>query len=108
MSHAADTMTPATTKNGWTIVQRASADADGLDRAGAAARPGERRRHIGGGDDDDREGGDVDNDAFEDLGAEFVDMPVLSKAARLGAACVRQDAAEIANGEWGARPRIVL
>ncbi|KAI0297111.1 rab-GTPase-TBC domain-containing protein [Russula brevipes] len=101
MSHGADTMTPATTKNGWTIVQRASADVDGLDSApaaaGAAALPGERRRHIGGTDDDYREGGDADNDAFEDLGAEFVDMPVVSRAARLGAACVRQDAAEIAN-----------
>lgn len=34
---------------------------------------------------------------FEDLEAEFVDMPVLPRA-RPDAACVRKDAAEIANG----------
>lgn len=34
---------------------------------------------------------------FEDLDAEFVDMPVMPRA-RPDAACVRKDAAEIANG----------
>ena len=40
-----------------------------------------------------------DDMTFEDLGDEFVDMPVVPRA-RLDAACVRQDAAEIANGAW--------
>ncbi|KAH9979164.1 rab-GTPase-TBC domain-containing protein [Russula compacta] len=50
--------------------------------------------------DGGREGGsDADNHddmTFDDLGAEFVDMPVV-RSARLNAACVRKDAAEIAN-----------
>ena len=41
-----------------------------------------------------------DDMTFEDLGDEFVDMPVVPRA-RLDAACVRQDAAEIANGACG-------
>ena len=41
-----------------------------------------------------------DDMTFEDLGDEFVDMPVVPWA-RLDAACVRQDAAEIANGACG-------
>ena len=40
-----------------------------------------------------------DDMTFEDLGDEFVDMPVVPRT-RLDAACVRQDAAEIANGAW--------
>jgi hypothetical protein len=47
---------------------------------------------------DGSSGGGDDADNFEDLGAElFVDMPVVPKA-RLGAASVRQDAVDIANG----------
>ena len=92
------TATPTTiTKNGWTIVQKANGDGDGLglglgldDKAAEAALATMF------------EGGDTDNDmTFEDLGAEFVDMPVIPRA-RMGAACVRQDAAEIANGTCGA------
>jgi hypothetical protein len=83
-------------KNGWTIVQKGGED--GRDGAGAGAAlplPAGSQQHISGATDD------VDNDmTFEDLGDElFVDMPVVPKA-RLGAACVRQDAAEIANGAW--------
>ena len=36
---------------------------------------------------------------FDDLGAEFIDMPVVPRA-RQGAGYVRQDAREIANGAW--------
>jgi hypothetical protein len=77
-------------KNGWTIVQKAGED--GRDGAGAALPLPESQQHISGAADE------VDNDmTFEDLGDElFVDMPVVPKV-RLGAACVRQDAAEIAN-----------
>ena len=74
--------TPTTTRNGWTIVQKANEDAI----------------------DDKTEPRDVEPDRegehemmFEDLEAEFVDMPVLPRA-RPDAACVRKDAAEIANG----------
>jgi len=64
-------------------------DGDG-DGDGAGLPLPELQLHDGGGGGDDAE--------FEDLGAElFVDMPVVPKV-RLGAACVRQDAAEIANG----------
>ncbi len=86
------------------IVQRANGDGDGLglgldDKAAEAAALSESQRRD---HDHDREGGDTDNDmTFEDLGAEFVDMPVIPRA-RMGAACVRQDAAEIANGACGA------
>jgi hypothetical protein len=45
----------------------------------------------------DREGGGEHDMVFEDLEAEFVDMPVLPRS-RPDAACVRKDAAEIANG----------
>ena len=88
-------------KNGWTIVQKAGED--GRDGAGAGATlplPGSQQ-HISGAADE------ADNDmTFEDLGDElFVDMPVVPKV-RLGAACVRQDAAEIANGAWPVFPTI--
>ncbi|KAI0270765.1 rab-GTPase-TBC domain-containing protein [Russula aff. rugulosa BPL654] len=91
-SHA-DSIPPTTMKNGWTIVQKAGED--GRDGAGAGAAlllPGSQQ-HISSVTDE------ADNDmTFEDLGDElFVDMPVVPKA-RLGAACVRQDALEIANG----------
>ncbi|KAN0111322.1 RabGAP/TBC [Russula decolorans] len=88
-SHA-DSIPPTTMKNGWTIVQKAGED--GRDGAGAALPLPESQQHISGAADE------VDNDmTFEDLGDElFVDMPVVPKV-RLGAACVRQDAAEIAN-----------
>jgi len=78
-------------KNGWTIVEKAGEE--GGDGDGAAPPLPESQQHGTGAGDD------VDNDMmFEDLGEElFVDMPVIPKA-RLGAACVRQDAAEIANG----------
>ena len=89
----ADSIPPTTTKNGWTIVQKAGED--GRDGAGAALPLPGSQQHIGGAADE------ADNDmTFEDLGDElFVDMPVVPKA-RLGAGCVRQDAAEIANGAW--------
>jgi TBC1 domain family member 2 len=89
----ADSIPPTTTKNGWTIVQKAGEE--GGDGDGAALPLPESQQHGAGAGDD------VDNDMmFEDLGEElFVDMPVIPKA-RLGAACVRQDAAEIANGAW--------
>ena len=91
-SHA-DSIPPTTMKNGWTIVQKA--DEDGRDGAGAALPLPSSQQHISGAVDE------ADNDmTFEDLGDElFVDMPVVPKV-RLGAACVRQDAAEIANGAW--------
>ena len=78
-------------KNGWTIVQKA--DEDGRDGGGAALPLPGSQQHVSGAVDE------ADNDmTFEDLGDElFVDMPVVPRA-RLGAACVRQDAAEIANG----------
>lgn len=58
----------------------------------------QKREGNGDGDDDDDDGGEAGTDTFEDLGSEvFVDMPVVPKA-RQGAAFVRQDAAEIANG----------
>jgi len=92
-----------TTKNGWTIVQKGNEDGDGLglgldDKAATATALSESSH-------DDREGGgDADNDmTFEDLGAEFIDMPVIPRT-RLGAGCVRQDAAEIANGAWARLP----
>lgn len=80
-------------KNGWTIVQKAGED--GRDGAGAPLPLPGSQHHISGVADE------ADNDmTFEDLGDElFVDMPVVPKV-RLGAACVRQDAAEIANGVW--------
>ncbi len=80
-------------KNGWTIVQKTGED--GRDGAGAALPLPGSQQHISGAADE------ADNDmTFEDLGDElFVDMPVVPKV-RLGAACVRQDAAKIANGAW--------
>lgn len=45
----------------------------------------------------DRDGGGEHDMMFEDLEAEFVDMPVMPRS-RLDAACVRKDAAEIVNG----------
>jgi len=91
-SHA-ETIPPTTMKNGWTIVQKAGEDV--RDRAGAALPLPGSQQHTSGAADE------ADNDmTFEDLGDElFVDMPVVPKV-RLGAACVRQDAAEIANGAW--------
>ena len=88
-----DSITPTTMKNGWTIVQKAGED--GRDGAGASLPLPGSQHHISGVADE------ADNDmTFEDLGDElFVDMPVVPKV-RLGAACVRQDAAEIANGAW--------
>ena len=79
-------------KNGWTIVQKTGED--GRDGAGAALPLPGSHQQISAADE-------ADNDmTFEDLGDElFVDMPVVPKV-RLGAACVRQDAAEIANGAW--------
>jgi hypothetical protein len=92
--------TATTTKNGWTIVQKGNGDGDGLgldDNKGTTAAALSESSH------DDHEGGaggDADNDmTFEDLGAEFIDMPVIPRA-RLGAGCVRKDATEIANGAW--------
>jgi hypothetical protein len=71
-------------------VQKAGEDGGDGDGDGAALPLPELQQHDGGSGGDDAE--------FEDLGAElFVDMPVVPKV-RLGAACVRQDAAEIANG----------
>jgi hypothetical protein len=66
---------------------------DGGDGDGAALPLPELQQQDGGGGDD------ADTDmTFEDLGAEmFADMHVVPKV-RLGAACVRQDAVEIANG----------
>jgi hypothetical protein len=99
----ATTTTTTTTKNGWTIVQKGIEDGDGdglgLDDKAATATALSESSH------DDREGGgDADNDmTFEDLGAEFIDMPVIPRT-RLGAGCVRQDAAEIANGAWARFP----
>lgn len=80
-------------KNGWTIVQKAGEDGRDGAGAGAALLPPGSQQHISSVADE------ADNDmTFEDLGDElFVDMPVVPKA-RLGAACVRQDALEIANG----------
>jgi hypothetical protein len=91
--HHADSIPPTTMKNGWTIVQKAGED--GRDRAGAALPlPGSQQHTSGAADEADTDM------TFEDLGDElFVDMPVVPKI-RLGAACVRQDAAEIANGAW--------
>ena len=91
-SHA-DSIPP--TKNGWTIVLKADEDGGDGDGDGTALPLPESRQEGGGGGDD------ADTDmTFEDLGAElFVDMPVVPKV-RLGAACVRQDAVEIANGAW--------
>ncbi|KAH9992617.1 rab-GTPase-TBC domain-containing protein [Russula vinacea] len=88
-SHA-DSIPP--TKNGWTIVLKADEDGGDGDGDGTALPLPESRQEGGGGGDD------ADTDmTFEDLGAElFVDMPVVPKV-RLGAACVRQDAVEIAN-----------
>jgi hypothetical protein len=65
---------------------------DGGDGDGAALPLPELQQQDGGGGDD------ADTDmTFEDLGAEmFADMHVVPKV-RLGAACVRQDAVEIAN-----------
>jgi hypothetical protein len=93
----ADSIPPTTMKNGWTIVQKAGED--GRDGAGAALPLPGSQQHISGAADE------ADNDmTFEDLGDElFVDMPVVPKV-RLGAACVRQDAAEIANGTWSISP----
>jgi hypothetical protein len=90
-----DSIPPTTTKNGWTIVQKAGEDSrDGVGAGAVLPLPGSQQ-HIGGATDE------ADNDmTFEDLGDElFVDMPVMPKV-RLGAACVRQDATEIANGAW--------
>ena len=86
-----DSIPPTNMKNGWTIVQKAGED--GRDGAVAALPLPGSQQHIGGAADE------ADNDmTFEDLGDElFVDMPVVPKV-RLGAVCVRQDAAEIANG----------
>ena len=91
-SHA-DSIPPTTMKNGWTIVQKAGEDGRDGAGAGAALLPPGSQQHISSVADE------ADNDmTFEDLGDElFVDMPVVPKA-RLGAACVRQDALEIANG----------
>ncbi len=91
-SHA-DAIPPTTTKNGWTIVQRAGED--GGDGDGSSLPLPEVQRPISGAGDE------ADNDmTFEDLGEElFVDMPVVPKV-RLGAASIRQDAAEIVNGAW--------
>lgn len=87
-----DSIPPTTMKNGWTIVQKTGED--GRDGAGAALPLPGSHQQISAADE-------ADNDmTFEDLGDElFVDMPVVPKV-RLGAACVRQDAAEIANGAW--------
>jgi hypothetical protein len=90
-----DSIPPTTMKNGWTIVQKAGEDGRDGAGAGAALPPPGSQHHVSGAADE------ADNDmTFEDLGDElFVDMPVVPKV-RLGAACVRQDAAEIANGAW--------
>lgn len=86
------------------IVQKASGDkgGDGLDDKAIVVG----HQHTCADDHDgdgSREGGsDADNHddmTFDDLGAEFVDMPVV-RSARLNAACVRKDAAEIANGAF--------
>ncbi|KAH9047830.1 rab-GTPase-TBC domain-containing protein [Lactarius hengduanensis] len=81
-SHADTIVTPTTTKNGWTIVQKAAGD-------GGVAIDDKIEPHDVGPD------GDHDM-VFEDLEAEFVDMPVLPRS-RPDTACVRKDAAEIAN-----------
>ena len=74
-------------------MQKAGEDGGDADADGVALPLQESQQEGGGGGDD------ADTDmTFEDLGAElFADMPVVPKV-RLGAACVRQDAAEIANG----------
>jgi hypothetical protein len=73
-------------------VQKEGEYAGDADVDGAALHLPESHQYDGS------SGGGDDADNFEDLGAElFVDMPVVPKA-RLGAACVRQDAVEIANG----------
>ncbi|KAI0254043.1 rab-GTPase-TBC domain-containing protein [Lactifluus subvellereus] len=80
---------PPPAKNGWTIVQKESGDGVRIDdRTEPHDVPGP-----------DREGeGDNDDMLFEDLQAEFIDMPIAATAkSRLEAACVRQDAAEIAS-----------
>jgi hypothetical protein len=77
--------TPTTTRNGWTIVQKAGRD-------GGVTIDDKTEPHDVG---PDREG--EHEMVFEDLEAEFVDMPVLPRV-RPDAACVRNDAAEIANG----------
>lgn len=82
-SHADAIVTPTTTKNGWTIVQKATGD-------GGVAIDDKIEPHEVGPD------GDHDM-VFEDLEAEFVDMPVLPRS-RPDTVCVRKDAAEIANG----------
>jgi TBC1 domain family member 2 len=82
---------PPPAKNGWTIVQKESADGVRIDDR---TEP----HDVAG---PDREG-TADNDmVFEDLEAEFIDMPIAAAAAaksRSDATCVRQDAAEIASG----------
>jgi hypothetical protein len=76
-------------------VQKAGEDGGDAYADGAALHLPELQQYDGS-----SSGGGDDADNFEDLGAEvFVDMPVVPKV-RLGAACVRQDAAEIANGAW--------
>jgi TBC1 domain family member 2 len=84
-------LVPATphAKNGWTIVQKESADGIVDDRS--SPEPHDFATS-------DREGVDM---TFEDLGEELVDMPLTASAAaksRLDAACIRQDAAEIMSG----------
>ena len=80
------------TKNGWTIVQKANGDGDGDgDRLGL---DGDSDTLVAASDEPQH-----DDMTFEDLGDEFVDMPVVPRV-RLDAACVRQDAAGIANGAW--------
>ena len=80
---------PPPAKNGWTIVQKESSDGVRIDDR---TEP----HDVAG---PDREGGDDNDMVFEDLQAEFVDMPIAATAkSRSDAACLRQDAAEIANG----------
>lgn len=73
-------------------MQKAGEDSGDADMDGTTLHSSESQQYDGS------SGGGDDADNFEDLGAElFVDMPVVPKA-RLGAASVRQDAVEIANG----------
>ena len=75
-------------------MQKANGDGDGDgDRLGFGGGGGDK---MAGAVSDEPQQDDM---TFEDLGDEFVDMPVVPRA-RLDAACVRKDAAEIANGAW--------
>ena len=85
-THGDTIVPPTTTRNGWTIVQKGGVE-------GGVAIDDKTESHDAV---RDRDGGEHDM-VFEDLEAEFVDMPVLPRA-RPDAACVRKDAADIANG----------